>query len=165
MVVNSDDSNINININNSDTNSHQHTIDGINFRIILPGEHTEGKYSILEAYFPPGSETEVPPHLHSNETLIIYVMEGKFLFIYGKEAKEGSPGMLFKFEKGTVHSYKKIGQEYGNLLLIYVPAGFENFFRDLSKSHMENLKKFGMNDQIMVQLLEKNYGVRMRLNS
>ena len=69
------------------------------------------------------------------------------------------------FEKDISHSFKKIGQEYGRLLLMYIPAGFENFFIDLSNAQVENLKKFGEDDPVMVQLLEKNYGIRMLLNS
>ncbi len=73
--------------------------------------------------------------------------------------------MIFKIEKGIAHSYKKIGQSNGRLLLIYIPAGFENFFRDLSNAQVENFRKFGEDDPIIVQLLEKNYGMRMLLDS
>jgi quercetin dioxygenase-like cupin family protein len=165
MVMNVDTSNDPSIANNNELGSQQYIVERISFSIALSGEQTEGRYSLLEAYFPPGSKYEIPLHAHSNETLLIYVMDGTFSFVYENEAKPGSTGMIFKFEKGIAHSYKKIGQEHGRLLLLYIPSGFENFFKDLSKTDFENRRKFGEDDPIMVQLLEKNYGIRMLLNS
>lgn len=165
MVMNVDTSNKNDRINNNDLKSQQCIVEGINFNIVLSGRQTGGKYTLLEAYFPPDSENEIPLHTHSNESLIAHVMEGTFSFSYGKEVTTGLVGQTFVFEKDISHSFKKIGQEYGRLLLMYIPAGFENFFIDLSNAQVENLKKFGEDDPVMVQLLEKNYGIRMLLNS
>lgn len=49
---------------------------------------------------------------------------------------------------------KKIGYESGRLLLVYIPAGFENFYRDLNMSQIEKLKRFGADDPVIVQLLD-----------
>jgi quercetin dioxygenase-like cupin family protein len=165
MVMNVDTSNHYTKIDNNALKSQQYILEGISFSIVLSGKQTEGKYALIEAYFPPDSENEIPLHTHSIENLLIYVMDGTFSFSYGEEVKTGSTGMIFKIEKGIAHSYKKIGQSNGRLLLIYIPAGFENFFRDLSNAQVENFRKFGEDDPIIVQLLEKNYGIRMLLDS
>ncbi|HEU5119737.1 MAG TPA: hypothetical protein VFT71_02015 [Candidatus Nitrosocosmicus sp.] len=35
-------------------------------------------------------------------------------------------------DKGIPHSYQKIGNEYGSLLIMLVTQRFKNFFRDLN---------------------------------
>ncbi|MGD9673852.1 MAG: cupin domain-containing protein [Candidatus Nitrosocosmicus sp.] len=161
--MNADNPNYSTAIDNNDLKSQHHTVEGIDFSIVLSGESTNGEYTLLEAEFPADSQSEIPSHIHRKEILIVYIIEGNFSFKYGKEVISGSSGMVFKFEKGIAHSYKKIGTKKGRLLLLYVPSGFENFFRELNQTHIDNLRKHGLEDPIMVQLLEKNYGVRMLL--
>ncbi|WP_154670552.1 hypothetical protein [Candidatus Nitrosocosmicus sp. SS] len=45
--------------------------------------------------------------------------------------------------------------------MTYLPAGFENFFREIASCNIEDLKKNGIEDPILIQLLEKNYGAKV----
>ena len=78
------------------------------------------------------TEKEIPLHKHTKETIIIYIIEGDFLIRYGKENINGIPGKVLRLEKNIEHSYKKIVNNKGKILVLFEPAGFENYFRDLN---------------------------------
>jgi quercetin dioxygenase-like cupin family protein len=138
----------------------RYDLNGIIHKILVDGNQTDSKYSIVEITFPQGEESEIPLHKHGNEALIMHVIEGNFLFRYGKETLKGNEGTVLKFEKDIVHSYRKTGGDQGKLLVTYTPAGFENFFRELGKSKMEDFKKSIEFDPVIVHLLESNYDWR-----
>ena len=137
-----------------------YNLDGIIHKILVGGNQTNNKYSIVEITFPQGEESEVPLHKHGNEALIMHVIEGSFLFRYGKETLKGTEGTVFSFEKDIVHSYRKLGKYQGKLLVTYIPAGFENFFRELGNSRVEDFKKSIEFNPVIVHLLESNYNWR-----
>ena len=135
-------------------------IDGIIYRIILNGYQNNGKYSIIQIDFPLNQEKEIYLHKHTKEDVILYVIEGTFLIQYGEKIIDAIPGMVLKLEKNIFHSYRKIGCDIGKLLMIYTPAGFENYFRDLY-STLNNCDLSVINtdnDRIRLHLLEKNFG-------
>ena len=138
----------------------RYDLNGIIHKILVDGNQTDNKYSIVEITFPQGEESEIPLHKHGNEALIMHVIEGSFLFRYGKETLKGNEGTVLKFEKDIVHSYRKTGSDQGKLLVTYTPAGFENFFRELGKSKMEDFKKSIEFNPVIVHLLESNYDWR-----
>src|ERR1051325_11542431 len=109
----------------------QYTLNGIDYRIIISGNQTGNKFSVIEITFPAGEESEIPLHKHGNESLVMHVIEGNFSFRYGKETIEGNKDTVLKFEKDKSHSYRKIGKDQGKVLVTYTPAGLENFFREL----------------------------------
>ena len=66
----------------------QYDLNGIIYKILVSGNQTQNKYSIIEITFPPGEESEIPLHKHGNEALVMQVIEGNFSFRYGKKLKE-----------------------------------------------------------------------------
>ena len=149
---------------------------GIDIKILVTGDMTDNKYSLTELSFPEGYEKEVALHKHSKEDVTVCVMEGNFVFRYGnKELKKGfgQDDNPFRLEKNIAHSYKKIGDGKGVLLMLFRPAGFENFFRDLGRSsdsmsiteekEDENKLQNGKmedDDRVLLHVLEKKYGGR-----
>ncbi|KAA2279012.1 cupin domain-containing protein [Candidatus Nitrosocosmicus agrestis] len=138
----------------------QYILNRIIYKIIVWGDQTENKYSIIEITFPSGEESEIPLHKHGNEILIIHVIEGIFSFRYGEETLEGNKDTVLKFEKNTSHSYRKIGRDQGKLLVTYTPAGLEGFFRELGTSTIKDTKKSIQFDPVILHLLESNYNWR-----
>jgi mannose-6-phosphate isomerase-like protein (cupin superfamily) len=138
----------------------QYNLNGIIYKILVSGNQTQNKYSIIEITFPPGEESEIPLHKHGNEALVMHVIEGSFSFRYGKETLEGNKNTVLRFEKDKSHSYRKIGKEQGKLLVTYTPAGLENFFRELGTSTIEDIQKSIQFDPVIVHLLESNYNWR-----
>lgn len=138
---------------------------GIDIKILITGNMTNNKYSLIELSFPEGAEKEVALHKHSKEDVTICVIEGNFVFRYGdKEIKKGSgeDDTPFRLEKNIPHSYKKVGEEKGILLMLFRPAGFENFFSDLgrSSSKLVTREKIEDDDRVLLHLLEQKYGGR-----
>jgi hypothetical protein len=77
--------------------------------------------------------------------------------------------MVLKLEKNVLHSYKKVGNGKGKLLILFEPSGFENYFRDLNSLSLlsssldlpisDDLHIFDKDDdRIRLHLLEKTYG-------
>ncbi|HEX5187450.1 MAG TPA: cupin domain-containing protein [Nitrososphaeraceae archaeon] len=156
-----------MNVNNSNNLSHSSNdddrsfqrfdLDGIDFKIVLSGDKTGGEYSLLELHFWTEKENEIPLHLHSRETLVIYILEGTFSFKYGNEKIDGNQGTVLKFERDIPHSYRKTGKTPGRLLILFFPAGFENFFLDLGLNQRK-VNQSGEEDQVLLHVLEKKYG-------
>jgi quercetin dioxygenase-like cupin family protein len=143
--------------NDDDRSFQQFDLDGIDFKIVLSGDETSGKYSLLELHFSTEKENEIPLHLHRRETLVIFILEGTFSFKYGNEKIDGNQGTLLKFERDIPHSYRKTGKTPGRLLILFFPAGFENFFLDLGLNQRK-MKQSGEEDQVLLHVLEKKYG-------
>jgi quercetin dioxygenase-like cupin family protein len=138
----------------------RYNLNGIIHKILVDSNQTDNKYAIVEITFPQGEESEIPLHKHGNEALIMHVIEGNFVFKYGKETLKGNEGTVLKFEKDIAHSYRKTGEDQGKLLVTYTPAGFENFFRELGKSSVEDYKKSIEFNPVVVHLLESSYNWR-----
>jgi quercetin dioxygenase-like cupin family protein len=144
-------------------------VDEIIYKIILNGKQSDGKYSLIEIEFPSEKEKEIPLHKQSKEDVIIYVIEGKFSIQKGNENINAISGMVLKLEKNVLHSYKKVGDGKGKLLILFEPSGFENYFRDLNSLSLlsssldspisDDLHIFDKDDdRIRLHLLEKTYG-------
>lgn len=158
-----DDTRINSsNSNKIDNNFNKYyTLNGIRYRILVSGNQTRNSYSLIEANFPSGEESEIPLHIRSSESLVVYILEQEFVFVYNNETKKANQGMVLKFETDLPLRYKKLGDKNeGKLLFLYIPAGFENFFKDLERLNVTNFKMFSDGDPILLQLLENNYGWR-----
>jgi quercetin dioxygenase-like cupin family protein len=156
--MNSNDPNDNNYVNKDKENNFQKfIIDGIEHKILLSGKDSQEKYSLVEMLFPADEEKEIPLHRHSKETVIISIIEGTFQFKYGEENLEGSQEMVFKFEKNIPHSYKKIGKNKGRLVLLFIPGGFENFFKDIGVLDNNKSQVVGEDERVLLHVLEKEY--------
>ena len=115
---------------------------------VLPGEtvtfkavstDTDGAYTLIEVIDEP--QAGPPLHLHRREDESFYILEGTFAFQIGvgeaslneTRALTATAGWFMTAPKGTPHSYKNIGTTPAKMLTLFVPAGIENFFEDLSK--------------------------------
>lgn len=148
---------------------------GLDIRILVTGDMTDNRYSMIEMTFPAGLDKEVDLHKHSKEDVIVNVIEGNFVFKYGNKELKRGPGeddTPFRLEKNIPHSYKKVGEGKGVLLMLFRPAGFENLFRELGRSFgrrdidgkIEEDKpqnsKMEEDDRVLLHLLEQKYGGR-----
>jgi quercetin dioxygenase-like cupin family protein len=105
--------------------------DLVTFKVV--SHQTGGKYAIFEVITPPLSG---PPNLHthpSQETF--YTLEGEYE-IYGMQADgpytiKATAGAVVHIPGGVPHNYKNVGDTPGRALLIFSPAGMEQFFAEL----------------------------------
>ena len=93
--------------------------------IRVPGDATDGAYSVIEHDVPP--EAGPPPHSHTH-TEVLTVLDGEFEFILGQEMSRAGAGETVVVPPNTVHTTSNVGDRAGRLLSIYAPAGSWGFF-------------------------------------
>ena len=89
-----------------------------------------GSISIVEHVFSPGSL--VPPHRHTLEDEISYVVNGEIGFRSdGQEVSLAAGGYIVK-PRGQLHSMWNAGTSEARMIEIISPAGFEKYFVELA---------------------------------
>ena len=99
---------------------------GDEITVLLSGDQTGGKYAMLLDVAPPGGGP--PPHSHENEDELFYVLEGRASFLANGEWTEVLPGTAAFLPKGSIHTFKNVGDTPLKLMVTVSPAGFEKFF-------------------------------------
>ena len=93
---------------------------------LISGEQTNSAYAALEVFVVPGGGP--PPHIHHAESELFYVLEGDLTIRAGDQAVRGGPGACVHVPSGTVHTFKNEGSTPARMLVVYEPAGFEQYF-------------------------------------
>src|SRR5215831_10725453 len=87
---------------------------------------TNGAFLLVEAMLAPG--TEPPPHVHTREDELFYVLEGEFDVYVGKDAFKMKTGECVFMPKLVPHAFV-IRSPRLRLLALFTPAGLEEVFR------------------------------------
>jgi mannose-6-phosphate isomerase-like protein (cupin superfamily) len=94
--------------------------------VLVSGEQTNNAYAVLEAFVLPGGGP--PPHIHHREDELFYVLDGDITIFAGEQTVRGSAGTCVHIPLGTVHTFKNEGSGPARMVVMYTPAGFENYF-------------------------------------
>jgi len=100
------------------------------FSFLADSGQTNGSLSIIEVTVRKGLEP--PPHTHSREDEIYYVLDGRWSFYAGGEPFAAEPGSLVYLPRGVAHSFS-IDGDAARALVILTPGGLEDAFRELSE--------------------------------
>jgi mannose-6-phosphate isomerase-like protein (cupin superfamily) len=90
---------------------------------------TNAAYCLMEALLKPGNEP--PPHVHSREDELFYVLEGKFDVYVGAEVFSVSQGGCVFLPRSKPHAFI-IRSPRLRLLTLFTPGGIEDAFRSKS---------------------------------
>jgi mannose-6-phosphate isomerase-like protein (cupin superfamily) len=104
---------------------------GILLTNLVEKKDTAGAFSLLEATLTPGNEP--PPHVHTREDELFYVLEGEFDMYVGEEALKVSTGECIILPKFKPHAFV-IRSPRLRVLILYTPGGVEEAFRRMSSS-------------------------------
>lgn len=96
----------------------------------VSGEHTGGRFAVIETRELPGAEP--PRHVHSREDELIHVLEGRVTFHRNGERLDGPAGTWIFLPRGSEHSFAVESAE-ARLLVLLSPAGFESCLRELNQ--------------------------------
>jgi mannose-6-phosphate isomerase-like protein (cupin superfamily) len=99
--------------------------------IKLSSSQTEGRFSLVEALWPPN--LEVPLHVHSREDELFHVLAGKISYRVGESRFEASSGYTVFAPRNVPHGFTVTSSEPARYLIVYSPAGFEEFVRETSE--------------------------------
>ena len=89
------------------------------------------RFSLVEHPMSPRA-LAAPLHLHTREDEYSFILEGRMGALLGDEVVEAGPGDLVFKPRNQWHTFWNAGDEPCRILEIIAPAGFENFFRELS---------------------------------
>ena len=99
--------------------------------VMLRSGERNGNY-VFEMVSPPGSG--VPPHVHSVEDEVFYILKGNFDVLIGEESFKAGAGDCLNFVRGIPHGYTNVGETDAKTLWFVCPgSSFEKFFDDLSQ--------------------------------
>jgi mannose-6-phosphate isomerase-like protein (cupin superfamily) len=89
---------------------------------------TNGAFCLVEGTLAP--ESEPPPHVHTREDELFYVLEGEFDVYVGKEAFKVEAGECVFLPRFTPHAFV-IRSPWLRVLALFSPAGLEEAFRSI----------------------------------
>jgi len=89
--------------------------------ILVKGEDTGGRYSLMYEALPVGSGA--PPHKHAWSDEHFYILDGEITFLVGDEIKKGGKGDFVFVPRNTRHAFR-VDKEAA-FLNGYTPAGLE----------------------------------------
>jgi mannose-6-phosphate isomerase-like protein (cupin superfamily) len=103
----------------------------IGVRFLIDGSDTEKRFSLVEHPMSPRA-LAAPLHLHTREDEYSFVLEGRMGAMLGDDVVEAGPGDLVFKPRNQWHTFWNAGDEPCRILEIIAPAGFEQFFQELS---------------------------------
>jgi quercetin dioxygenase-like cupin family protein len=98
--------------------------------IKISGEQTGSAYAVLELITPPGGGPS--PHVHDREDEVFLVQSGALRILANGQWQEVGPGSVVFAPRNHPHAYHNHGDKPCRFWLMVSPAGFENFYRELS---------------------------------
>ncbi|MBI2999029.1 MAG: cupin domain-containing protein [Deltaproteobacteria bacterium] len=102
---------------------------GVDFKVW--GYQTGGRLAIVE--HPIAPYRLVPPHTHTMEDELSYVLQGRIGVRVGDEIAEAGAGTYIYKPCNVPHTFWNPGSEPARLLEIICPAGFENYFMEIAE--------------------------------
>lgn len=102
----------------------------LGIRYLVDGSKNESM-GIFELTVPPASNVP-PPHSHSNNEEIVYVLEGTLRYTVGSETRDLTPGQTMHTPKGTVHGFSNPMDRPARALIVLSPDIGAQYFRDVA---------------------------------
>jgi mannose-6-phosphate isomerase-like protein (cupin superfamily) len=103
---------------------------GAIFLLKASADTTAGGFGIIEEANP----LDTPLHVHEHEDELFFVIEGEHVFRVGDEEFPAGPGAVVFAPRRVPHAHRRVVPRTGRFLTVVSPAGFENFFRELSEA-------------------------------
>ena len=130
---------------------------------LVAKQDTNQAFSLLEATLAPGSEP--PPHVHSREDELFYVLEGEFDVYVGEEAYQAKTGECVFLPKLKPHAFL-IRSHRLRALILYTPGGLEEAFLRVSSPAQklelpDGATTYSMSDSEQTARRFSEYGVRL----
>jgi mannose-6-phosphate isomerase-like protein (cupin superfamily) len=113
---------------------------GLGVRWKIEGAASQGRFSVVHHPIAPRA-LAAPLHLHHNEDEYSYVLRGTLGALLGEDVVTAQPGTWVFKPRAQWHTFWNAGDEPCEIIEVISPAGFENFFREVSAA-WGDLQKF-----------------------
>jgi quercetin dioxygenase-like cupin family protein len=113
---------------NQDVNLQHIGLVGDTYTILLTGEDTAGRYSLIDMHIPPGGGP--PPHRHDFEESFT-LLDGEIEATFRGAKSLVRAGETISIPANAPHQFHNASAKPARLLCICSPAGQENFFREV----------------------------------
>ena len=98
---------------------------GDTYTILVTGQHTAGKYTLIDMHVPPGGGP--PPHRHDFEEMFT-VLDGEVRVTFRGETITARAGQTINVPANAPHSFTNATGTPSRLLCMCAPSGQEEFF-------------------------------------
>jgi quercetin dioxygenase-like cupin family protein len=102
----------------------------LGIRYLVDGSQT-ASLGMFELTVPPASNVP-PPHSHSNNEEIVYVLEGTLRYTVGSETRDLTAGQSMQTPKGTVHGFSNPFGRVARALIMLSPDIGAQYFKDVA---------------------------------
>ncbi len=103
----------------------------IGVRFMIDGKEAGERFSLVEHPMSPRA-LAAPLHRHTREDEYSWVIRGRMGALLGDDVVVANPGDLVFKPRNQWHTFWNAGDEPASILEIISPAGFEQFFHELS---------------------------------
>jgi quercetin dioxygenase-like cupin family protein len=101
---------------------------GDTYTILVTGEDTAGRYTLIDMHVPPGGGP--PPHRHDFEEMFS-VLEGEVEITFRGEKLIARAGETVNVPSNAPHAFRNISGDAARLLCMCTPSGQEIFFTEV----------------------------------
>ena len=101
------------------------SVAGGTYTVLLTGEDTAGRYTLIDMHVPPGGGP--PPHRHDFEEMFT-VLDGEIELTFRGVPLVARTGETVNVPANAPHSFRNVGDRPARLLCMCTPAGQERFF-------------------------------------
>jgi quercetin dioxygenase-like cupin family protein len=102
----------------------------LRIRYLIDGSGT-ASLGMFELTVPPGSNVP-PPHSHSDNEELVYVLEGVLRYTVGSQTRDLAPGQSMHTPRGTVHAFSNPFESTARALITLSPDIGAQYFRDVA---------------------------------
>lgn len=125
----------------------------LRIRYLVDGSKSQ-TMGIFELTVPPGSNVP-PPHSHSNNEEIVYVLEGSLRYAVGSDMRDLTPGQSMHTPRGTVHGFSNPFAVPARALIVLSPDIGAGYFEDVAAV----VNKGGPPDKAALVAVMSRYGL------
>ncbi len=137
---------------------HSTSMGGLGVVYKFYGEQTGGALSVVEhPVLPKGFAG--PPHTHSREDEVSYILEGEINFLIGDELIHAPAGSYVFKPRNIPHTFWNPNDKPAQIIEIITPAGLEKYFEEVAPAFAHD----GPPDAHMIIQTAAKYGLQLHL--
>jgi quercetin dioxygenase-like cupin family protein len=103
---------------------------GDTYTILVTGDDTDGRYTLIDMHVPPGGGP--PPHRHDFEEMFS-VLDGEVEVTFRGETTVATKGETINVPANAPHAFRNAGEQPARLLCLCAPAGQDEFFLEVGQ--------------------------------